>query len=83
LQAGFDYVERVDEGVGDDCAGGAGDGEAPGRYFVFGEGGHCVCVFLFFSLVGGFCRTRAEGCGVSFGVATGALLERVLASVRR
>lgn len=51
LQPGLDDVERVDEGVGYDGAGGAGDREAPGRDFCFGEGGHFFAVvFLFLFL---------------------------------
>lgn len=44
LQAGFDDVERVDEGVGQDGAGGSGYGQAPWWDFILGEGGHVgVC----------------------------------------
>ena len=49
LQAGFDDVERVDEGVCYDGAGGAGDCETPGWDFCFGEGGHFVVVGFFLS----------------------------------
>jgi hypothetical protein len=70
LQAGLDDVEGVDEGVGDDCAGGAGDGEAPGWDFVFGEGSHCVCIvsFFFFQVVGfGGLGRRDVGGGIFLG----------------
>jgi hypothetical protein len=71
LQAGLDDVEGVDEGVCYDCAGGAGDGEAPGGDFVFGEGGHCVLVYCsFFFQVGGFVGLGRRDVVVSFSVAT-------------